>query len=204
MFSLPLHTLWHKLNYSLPTPNSHQSGTNRELWMFYSSLRFVLALLSNEMANASFLTGMCKGLNNAIYGARAKVSTTIFPGRNLEEKTRGLFQLLREDRKFEWTKEAKTVFRELNPSTTNTRSCWEIPRPSVQFTVAVDASGIGIAVESSKPSGVIEYVIRLLTNAERKYSSTEKFLAIVWALNTRHTWSPPSFAWKQTTNLRGG
>ena len=105
------------------------------------------------------------------------------------EKAAPLFKLLRKDRRYEWTPELETVFEELKKAATTETRCLTIPKPNEKFTVAVDASDIGIGAVLSQPSGVIEYASRLLTNAERKYSTTEKeCLAIVWALDKWRTY----------------
>ena len=104
------------------------------------------------------------------------------------EKAAPLFKLLRKDRRYEWTPELETVFEELKKAATTETRCLTIPKPNEKFTVAVDASDIGIGAVLSQPSGVIAYASRLLTNAERKYSTTEKeCLAIVWALDKWRT-----------------
>ena len=99
------------------------------------------------------------------------------------EKASPLFQLLQKDRKFEWTNELERSFNSLKEAVSASPKCLTIPRPDERFLVSVDASDIGIGAVLSQPSGIVEYASRVLTPAERKYSTTEKeCLAMVWAL----------------------
>ncbi len=100
------------------------------------------------------------------------------------EKARPLFELLAAHRKFEWNEKAQTALEELKDVMTTKKHCLTIPNPTQRFTVSVDASDVAIGAVLSQPAGIVEYASRLLTQAERKYSTTEKeCLAIVWALD---------------------
>lgn len=85
------------------------------------------------------------------------------------EKAFPLFQLLQKDRKFNWTPELDNAFEELKRAVANSPKCLTIPKPDEMFTVAVDASDIGIGAVLSQPSGIIEYASRVLTAAEKNY-----------------------------------
>jgi transposase InsO family protein len=105
------------------------------------------------------------------------------------EKSFPPFQQLQKDKKFDWTPELEMAFNDLKKSIACSPKCLTIPNPNEKFTVSVDASDIGIGAVLSQPSGVIEYASRVLTTAERKYSTTEKeCLAIVWALEKWRTY----------------
>jgi hypothetical protein len=94
-----------------------------------------------------------------------------------------LFQMLQKDRKFDWTPELQSSFENLKSKVASSPKCLVLPKPNEAFCVSVDASDIGIGAVLSQPSGIIEYASRVLTSAEKNYSTTEKeCLAIVWAL----------------------
>ncbi|MBM6549298.1 reverse transcriptase/ribonuclease H family protein [Streptococcus dysgalactiae] len=98
------------------------------------------------------------------------------------EKAKPLFQLLKKDHKFQWNQEAEKAFAAVKDLMTSRPHCLRIPNPQQTFTVSVDASDTAIGAVLSQPDGIVEYASRLLTDAEKKYSTTEKeCLAIVWA-----------------------
>lgn len=105
---------------------------------------------------------------------------------NFATRMHPLNLLLRKKQKFVWTEEAQTAFEDIRSCLIKAPilSCPDFDKP---FIVSCDASGIGLGAVLSQetPSGevVIAYASRSLTNAEQKFSATEReCLAVIWAI----------------------
>ncbi|CAH8502093.1 unnamed protein product [Dicrocoelium dendriticum] len=99
-----------------------------------------------------------------------------------------LYELLKQDRKFTWNAEAQRAFDQILQEMGRQELTLKLPIAGEVFTVATDASDVGIGAVLKQNHGTIEYACRTLTPAERRYSTIEKeCLAIVWALDK---WRP--------------
>ncbi|KAA3677052.1 uncharacterized protein DEA37_0001247 [Paragonimus westermani] len=99
-----------------------------------------------------------------------------------------LYELLRKDKKFEWTDDAQRAFKRVQQAMNEQQLTLKLPNTKETFIVATDASDRGIGAVLKQKEGVIEYASRVLTPTEQKYSTIEKeCLAIVWALDK---WRP--------------
>lgn len=105
---------------------------------------------------------------------------------NFATRMQPLTSLLRRRSKFEWTKEAESAFEDIK-SCLITAPILSCPDYTKGFTIACDASGVGIAAvltqEYEQGEGVVAYASRTLTRQEQKYSATEReCLAVIWAV----------------------
>jgi len=105
---------------------------------------------------------------------------------NFATRMQPLTSLLRRRTKFEWTKEAERAFEDIK-SCLITAPILSCPDYTKRFTIACDASGVGIAAvlsqEYEQGEGVVAYASRTLTRQEQKYSATEReCLAVIWAV----------------------
>src|ERR1700738_1920331 len=102
--------------------------------------------------------------------------------------TRPLYALLKKDEAFEWTTNCQQTF-ELVKRLLTTTPILMAPNWSMEFHVHCDASNIAIgAVLAQKVNGNIDspiyYASRLLNQAEKNYSTTEReALAMVYSVN---------------------
>lgn len=94
--------------------------------------------------------------------------------------------LLKKKTKFEWTREAQGAFDDIRMCLVNSPilSCPDFSKP---FTIACDASGVGLgsvlSQETDKGEVVIAYGSRTLTKQEQNYSTTEReCLSVIWAI----------------------
>ena len=94
-----------------------------------------------------------------------------------------LFQAQAKDTKFQWTPDCQLAFQTLKDRLTAAPILGH-PKFDVEFVLATDAynSGLGAVLyqEHDGKERVIAYSSRALTKAERKHSTTEKALALVW------------------------
>ena len=97
-----------------------------------------------------------------------------------------LTSLLRKNRSWEWGDTQKQAFEVIKSCLVNspTLSCPDFEKP---FVVQTDASSVGLGAVLSQEIGgaehVIAYASRSLSDAEKKYSTTEQeCLAVVWAI----------------------
>lgn len=108
--------------------------------------------------------------------------------KNFNEVASPLFDLLKKDTKFDWPEQAIQAFHKIQQLVTGEQLTLKIPALNQDFIVATDASDVAIGAVLKQGHEVVEYASRVLTSAERNYSTTEKeCLAIVWALDK---WRP--------------
>lgn len=100
--------------------------------------------------------------------------------------TAPLRHLLKKNARWSWGMEQETAFNDLKRrlSSAPILAC---PDFTLEFTLQVDASNFGLGAAMTQAQGgkevVIAFASRLLTEAERNYSTTEKeCLALVWAV----------------------
>lgn len=97
-----------------------------------------------------------------------------------------LTRILRKDKRWEWEEAQKSAFEKIRERLT-TFPVLSCPDFSTPFVLQTDASNVGLgAVLSQTVDGnerAIAFASRTLTDAERKYSTTElECLAVVWAI----------------------
>lgn len=95
--------------------------------------------------------------------------------------------LLRKNRKFDWTTECDSAFRNIKECLISA-PVLAAPDYSLDFVVQCDSSGYGIGAVLVQPHAdgterVISYISRSLTKQEQNFSTTEReCLAVVWSL----------------------
>lgn len=101
-------------------------------------------------------------------------------------KLEPLTRLLRKNYSWEWGNDQKAAVESIKASITSapTLSC---PNFELPFVVQTDASSVGLGAVLTQESDGVEHVIafasRALTEAEKKYATTEQeCLAVVWAI----------------------
>lgn len=102
--------------------------------------------------------------------------------KNITEKIAPLYKLLTKDSKFIWDEKHDETFR-------NVKELWKkelnlyLPDFNKEFYLETDASKIGLGAVLRQENGPIAYISRSLSNAEKKYSITEReVLAAIWAM----------------------
>ena len=104
-----------------------------------------------------------------------------------------LTRLLRKSSTWTWGAAQRTAVRKLKSALLRAPTM-AYPDPTKPFTVATDASdvGIGAAVSQRQPDGEhrpVGFFSRTLNSAERNYTTTEReCLAVVWVLKLQHHW----------------
>jgi hypothetical protein len=101
-----------------------------------------------------------------------------------------IYELLKKETKFEWTKERQETFNELKTRLTQA-PILRRPDWNLEFILQTDASAIGLgAVLAQKKDGheyVISYASRGTRGAEQNYESCKlECLAVVWAVDKFH------------------
>lgn len=108
--------------------------------------------------------------------------------RNFNMIASPLYELLKKESAFHWPESANQAFRKIQQLVTGEQLTLKLPSFDQAFCVSTDASDNAIGAVLKQSQGVVEYASRILTPAERNYSTTEKeCLAIVWALDK---WRP--------------
>ena len=102
--------------------------------------------------------------------------------------TAPLRELTHKDKKFKWGPEENAAFEKLKDSITNENTMAYF-NPKLPITVRAEASyheglSAGLFQETSKGLQPVHYISRTMTDAEKRYSQTEKdALAVQWAKN---------------------
>ena len=95
-----------------------------------------------------------------------------------------LYDLLKKESEFKWTKDKDEAFDKLKTILINAPTL-VLPNFSEEFLIATDGSIVGIGATLYQTRGVIAYAGRTLTSAEKNYSVSEiEMLGVVWALET--------------------
>lgn len=97
-----------------------------------------------------------------------------------------LTSMLKKGKRFEWTEEAQKSWDDIRSCLIKSPiiSCPNFEKP---FTIACDASGVGLGAvlsqESERGEVVVAYASRTLSRGEQNFSATEReCLAVVWAI----------------------
>ena len=109
---------------------------------------------------------------------------------NFSQKTADLRELLKKDAKFIWTDRQSKAYEILKSELTSDSvlAYYDPVKPCILVTDACNTS-IGAILLQKHPDGErpVEYVGRSLTDAEKKYNTTEcESLALVWAIEKLH------------------
>lgn len=100
-------------------------------------------------------------------------STTLVP----------LYDLLRKDTVWKWSKEEEAAFVEIKRKLCSHPVVLKLPNTEETFDVTTDASDTGLGAVLSQGGRVIEYASRRLNKSEKNYSASDReLLAIVWSL----------------------
>jgi hypothetical protein len=105
---------------------------------------------------------------------------------NFATRIQPLTSLLKKNKKFIWTDEAEKAFQDIRNSLVNSPvlACPDFEKP---FTIACDASGVGLGAVLSQSTDegevVIAYASRTLTKNEMNFSATEReCLSVIFAV----------------------
>ena len=102
--------------------------------------------------------------------------------KNYSKIAKPLYELLKKEVEYKWTKEADEAFNKLKNLLVNAPTL-VLPDFTKEFTIATDGSLQGIAGTLFQDHGIIAYTGRSLTKCERNYTVSEiEMLAIVFAL----------------------
>ena len=105
---------------------------------------------------------------------------------NFSQKTADLRELLKKDNKFTWEEKHSTAFENLKTELTSDSvlAYYDPTKPCILVTDACNNSIGGILLQKHHTGErPVAYVGRSLTDAEKKYSTTEgESLALVWAI----------------------
>lgn len=105
--------------------------------------------------------------------------------KNFSARTSNLRELMKKDKKFEWTKECEKEFNDIKNALCK-RPVMAYPDWKKKFILSTDASiqGLGATLSQMGPAGeqVIAYASRSLNDHEKKYGVTKmEALGVVWA-----------------------
>ena len=108
--------------------------------------------------------------------------------KDFSEVAKPLYELLKKGETIQWSDDAQRCRERIHKLVTGKHLTLQLPEVKQDFVVSTDASDMGIGAVLKQKNGIVEYANRVLTQAEQKYSTTEKeCLAIVWALDK---WRP--------------
>lgn len=109
--------------------------------------------------------------------------------RNLADKAKPLYLLLKKDVKYTWTASANKAFEEIKQEITRLPTL-AYPDSRLPYDLHCDASDVGLdacLVQQGRP---IAFASRTLNTAERNYSTTEKeCLCLVWSIHHFHAYT---------------
>ncbi|KAG0439293.1 Retrovirus-related Pol polyprotein from transposon 17.6 [Dictyocoela muelleri] len=101
--------------------------------------------------------------------------------KNLSTRVKPLYEIIDKNRRnLKWTVETEKVFDDIK-SIWSQKLEYNMPNGKDQFLLETDASNVGIGAVLKQNDQTISYISRVLKNAEKNYSITEReSLAALW------------------------
>ncbi|CEP09032.1 hypothetical protein, partial, partial [Parasitella parasitica] len=105
---------------------------------------------------------------------------------SLSTKAKPLYDLLKKDTEYVWSKEAQQAFDRIKQELVSLPTL-AYPNPRLPYDLHCDASDVGLGACVVQQGRPIAYASRTLNSAECNYTTTEKeCLAVVWSLKQFH------------------